>query len=97
MQVTILALERYVSRRVAVHAARVHEDRVGRQERLASTRIILLAHRLSDAGLPCPFEQITRNDEEQNANDDYPLYYSLDPVLSIDGIGFHDDSPLACP
>src|SRR5712691_5937999 len=101
MQVTILALERDVSRRVAVHAAWVHEDRVRREKCCASTGIILLAHCLSDVDIHdaragtirCPFALIHRNHQEQHTNNYYPLHGSPHPVLPMDDTASHNDPP----
>jgi hypothetical protein len=50
MQVAILSLEWDVSDGMAVHAARVHEDRVRCQEGVASPGLIRLARHLSGFG-----------------------------------------------
>jgi hypothetical protein len=101
MHSTIIALQRRVSGRVAIHAARVHEDRVRRKERLACTGIILATRCLSDIGIyngrtgsaPSSFELISLNRQKQNASNDYPLQDSSIPVSSMDNGACHDDPP----
>src|SRR5258706_15840769 len=42
VNVAVLALKRHVTLRVAVHAARVHEDRIGREKSGARSSVIAL-------------------------------------------------------